>query len=181
MSMLHAIVSTSFLTRHDLQRRRLSAWPSGTTTSTRDILIQGKSLTDLAYTRGTPCVLIARSEGSDRSDDHRTVVLATILGRAEGRHLRPDEITVDCDLRSIRPQCLDALLVNSPRALARTPMLIHSRDHHCPPLKVSLPSDTSQGDLLALVCRGTIAASQARLHDRHTDAEDDDWQGRCMK
>lgn len=179
--MLHGIVFTSLLMRHELQRRSPSAWPSGTTVSTRDILIQGKSLTGLAHTQGVPCVLVSHAGSSVPSDEHRTVILTTILGRVGGHGRRLDEITVDCDLRIIRAQFLDALLLNSPRALAHTPLLIQPRDHQSPPLQASLPGDTSPGDILALVCRGTITANQVRVDDRYTDSDDGDWQGRCMK
>lgn len=181
MSMLHSIVYASRLVRQDLQRRRLSGWPGGTTVSTRDLLLQRRSLTDLAQAHGTSWALTSQVGSSEQTDGPRTVVLATILRRVEGRHRRPDEITVDCDLRGIRAQCLDALLLNSSRALARTPMLVHPRDRQSSPLQLSLPGDTSPGDLLALVCRGIIAADQTRLDNSCTDSDDDDGRGRCMK
>lgn len=179
--MLHSIVSAARLARPGLQRSGLTSWPNGTTVSTRDILIAERSLTAHAHTRGTPCVLISHAGESDDRAGQRTVVVATILERVEGRRLRPDEITVDCDLRTIRTQCLEARLLNSPRALARTPMLIHSCDDQSPPLQVSLPRETSPGDLLALVCRGTIAASQTRPRVRPPESADDEWHGRCMR
>ncbi len=181
MSMLHGIVSAARLARTGSQHGQRSAWPNGTTVSTHDILIEERSLTAHAHTRGTPCVLISHVGESDDRAGRRTVVLATVLERVQGRRLRPDEITVNCDLRTIRTQCLEARLLNSPRALARTPMLIHSCDDQSPPLQVTLPRETSPGDLLALVCRGTIAASQTRPHIRHPESADDEWHGRCMK
>ncbi|WP_341946665.1 hypothetical protein [Microbacterium sp. LWH11-1.2] len=181
MSMLHSIFATSLLIRQQAQRRRISAWPAETTVSPRDIAVAGRSLTDLARTRGTPCVLIARAGDADRGDGHRTVVLATVLGRTEGDHRRPAEITVDCDLRIIGPRLLDALLLNGPRTRERTRLLVQQRDRQAPPLQVFLPADTSPGDLLTFVCEGTIAASQVRSHDRDPGAADDGWPGRCMK
>lgn len=122
MSMLHGIVSAARLARTGSQHGQPSAWPNGTTVSTHDILIEERSLTAHAHTRGTPCVLISHVGESDDS----------------------------CDDQS-------------------------------PPLQVSLPRETSPGDLLALACRGTIAASQTRPHVRHLESADDEWSGRCMK
>lgn len=180
MSLLHGIVSTS-LARRELHRRALPAWPAGTRVDAHDIHVEGRSLTDLARSHRTPCVLIPSAKDSDWSAARRTVVVSTITGRVEARRHKPVEITVDCNLHTLRAQCLHALLVNSPRALARTPMLIRSQDAGSVPLKILLPHDTSPGDLLAFACQGTIAASQTRLHDRPAESDEEEWRGRCMK
>lgn len=181
MSMLHSIVAASRLTRQDLRHRPLSVWPSGRTASTPDILIEGRSLIDLAHAQGTPVAFTYQAGSLEADDGQRTVVLTAILRRVKGGHRALGEITVDCDLRSVRARCMDVLLLNRPRSLARTPMLIRSRAHQSPSLQISLPGDTSSGDFLALVCRGTIAANQVRLDDRHANSDGEDWPGRCMK
>lgn len=182
MSIMHTLISSRAMALAALYEDH-PPWPTDTAFTDLDITIGAQSLTALTAQRGTPCVLIAPSSASTRGEEHRSVVVTTILARTPRRGLRhPLELTVDCDLSALDSRVLDVLPLRCPNARHRKTTLLRSPRTQTA-IRVLLPQTCAPADLLALTCEGTIALGQITSHPTriHPSSDGEQWQGRCLK
>lgn len=183
MSILHTLISSKAMALGALFQDS-PLWPRDTTLAVHDISVGRQSLISLASERGTPCVLIAPSGGLEQGDEHRTVVIATILAcTPRSGRLHPMELRLDCDLQALDSRVLDTLLPQRPHASRRRATLLHSSNEQTT-IRACLPETSRPGELVALTCVGTIALGQVTPHHTRDSAENDDdeqWLGRCLK
>jgi hypothetical protein len=149
-----------------------------------DVTVAGKSMTELADARRTPCVLITPRASGTR-DQFVSVVIATITGRAEpDRARRAVQLTVDCSLEAFPDTIAFAVLLNGPRDGMMVPSELVTRGRFGRRVRALLPAIASPGDRVVLFCDATIAHAQlippaTALTDTHDEV--DEWTGRCQK
>jgi hypothetical protein len=185
MTVLHTVLHATAFVWNDPRRDVRKLWPTDTEIGTHDILVAGRSLTDLASERHTPCVLIAPVGASavhPEADAHVTLVVARITAREERHGWHHATATVDCDLRPIIPLVTHIELLNSPRARDLVPTILRSSEGDAR-LRARLPKTSSPGDLVVFACTGTLALSQVALRAHVAEPRDDDEDacGPCRK
>lgn len=164
MNVVHGLLHSTALVHSDSRRDAGTLWPRDTTITDHDVIVGGRSLTALARKRRTPCVLIT-PDGVADSDSHRTLVVANVTARDERRGWHHGtEITVDCALKEVALRVMHAELLNTPREQDLVLMTIRAIDGAA--LRARLPRMTSPGDLLLLVCNGTLALNQVTPRTR---------------
>jgi hypothetical protein len=185
MTVLHTVLHSTTLVRNDPRRDARHLWPTRTVIGMHDIVVAGRSLTDLAKERSTPCVLIAPMGASavhPEANAHVTLVVARITGREERHGWHDVAATVDCDLRAIIPLVMHVELLHSPHARDLVPMTLRSAAGDAQ-LRARLPKRSSPGDLMVLVCMGALSLNQVsprrRTSERPFDVEETG--GACRK
>jgi hypothetical protein len=169
MTVLHTVLHSTAFVWNDPRRDARKLWPTETVIGAHDIVVAGRSLTDLAHERRTPCVLIAPIAASavhPEAHAHVTLVVARITAREEpqGWH-REVSATVDCDLHAIIPLVTHVELLSTPRArdLVQTVLRTAKDDAR---LHTRLPKALAPGDLIVFACTGALALSQVAPRTR---------------
>ncbi|MFK3676660.1 hypothetical protein ACI2IP_02950 [Microbacterium sp. NPDC090218] len=186
MTVLHTVLHATAFVWNDPRRDVRQLWPKNTVIGAHDIVVAGRSLTELARVRSTPCVLIAPTGPSavhPEAGAHVTLVVARITAREEPpRWHRDVALTVDCDLRALLPLVTHIELLHSPHARDLVPVILRSATGD-DRLRARLPKATSPGDLIVFACTSTLSLSQVTPRDR-TAADADDTEesgGSCRK
>lgn len=185
MTVLHTVLHATAFVWNDPRRDVRKLWPTDTVIGTHDIVVAGRSLTDLASERHTPYVLIAPVDASavhPEADAHVTLVVGRITAREERHGWHDVAVTVDCDLRAIIPLVPHIELLNSPRARDLVPTILRSPEGDAR-LHARLPKTSSPGDLVVFACTGTLSLSQVvpRAHVAEPRDDDEDAGGPCRK
>lgn len=188
MTVLHTVLHSTAFVWNDPRRDVRKLWPTDTEVRAHDIVVAGRSLTDLARERRTPCVLIAPTGPSavhPEADAHVTLVVARIIAREEphGWH-REVVVTVDCALHALAPLVTHIDLLHSPRARDLAPTTLQTASGGTR-LKARLPQACAPGDLVVFACTGTLSLSQVVPRENpgaeRDDAEETEATGRACR
>jgi hypothetical protein len=140
-------------------------WPAGARAGTRDVTLSGISLLRYVELCGTPCVttgsaVIPQSGGVASRVDWSSVVVASVtdIGRDGARTVRIDAVLGDIDRlgRELR------MLGRVSHAPDRPWVVVDADGTRVARDAPRLPEDLRLGDIVALPCRGAVAAGDVR-------------------
>lgn len=181
MSLLHSILSARTL-RHAAQARDIHRRDRRAVVTADDVVVTGRSLAQLASSRGTPSVLVTSAVDIRQRDTHFTWVLTRVTAVSGEPHGHRREITIDASLQEIASVITQTHIVGArPPKKTRT-VTVTGADQVS--IDVRIPAGTEPGAVIAFRCASTVALSQVRPHTstaRTGDVDDTTWGARCMK
>ncbi|MFB2580466.1 hypothetical protein ACEXQD_04380 [Herbiconiux sp. P15] len=133
----------------------IDRWPEWTHPTTTDVIVSGVSMLRLVEICDTPCVHIAAAvvpgtHGRPSDREQASVVVARVTS------VDPCGVLVlDADLGAVPVHLAELRLIG--RTSTR-----HTRPFRLGDTTVTLPSDLTVGDLLAVPCTGAICSRQLR-------------------
>ena len=133
----------------------IDRWPEWTHPTTTDVIVSGVSMLRLVDICDTPCVHIAAAvipgtHGRPSDQNQASVIVARVTSR-EGSGV----LVLDADLTAVPAHLGEARLIG--RASTR-----RARPFRIGDTLVSLPEDTSAGDLVVVPCAGSVCCRQLR-------------------
>ncbi len=157
------------------------AWPEHTVAKVRDVFVAGISLTRLAELSGTPCVMTGDLAHPHTQDARRrgigmdvTVLVFRVTLRVDSQDARRLAL-VDCATQDLPIQWEHCRLIGRASTAKDAVFDIVPGDVGAPAwpyIRVSLPADLVEGDLLAVPCSGALALRDVRPRRVSQDAAD---------
>ncbi|WP_066039162.1 hypothetical protein [Herbiconiux solani] len=140
----------------------IDRWPEWTHPTTTDVIVSGVSLLRLVDICETPCVHVAAAvvpgthgRPSDREQASVVVVRVTGVSDAQVESVAP-VLTFDAELDALPAHLEEARLIGRSSTRRSQPFLVGGSI-------VSLPSDTTVDDLIAVPCAGAVGCRQLRV------------------
>lgn len=141
----------------------LDSWPELTRATTSDVVVAGVSLLRVVDLFGTPCAhsaaAVVPGTGGCPSQTLRATAAVTRVLAVSASPAGVLRLEIDASLDAVEAIVAETRLIGRASvAKVAAAILVHGTQEW--PLAHGLPGDLAVGDLLALPCRGVVAARQ---------------------
>ncbi|WP_378144722.1 hypothetical protein ACFJGV_14675 [Cnuibacter sp. UC19_7] len=147
---------------------RFAEWPVGTVFTRDDVSIVGQSLVGAARAVGTPLVRVGERPVPSREGRYCCVVVTRIEAVIAAESGVGDEVWLDAELDEDAVVRGSALLLGRPGMRMRRPYVVRPALRPGD-LRIALPGDVAEGDLVALACRRPVALQDIRRRAYHPE------------
>ena len=147
---------------------RFAAWPVGTVFTRDDVIVVGQSLLEAVGAMGTPLVRVGERGAPSLDGPYCCVVVTRVEAVIAAESGPGEEVWLDAELDEDDVVRGSALLIGRAATRMRRPYVVRPALHPGD-LRISLPGDVREGDLVALACRRPVALHDIRRRAYHPE------------